>query len=301
MNNLNWQGIRSFLAVAEHGSFTAAAEATGFSKSNLSQQVSALEQQLGVQLLLRSTRRLRLTEVGEGYAEQCRRALQQLNDAADWAVQSTSSLSGRINVNSVGGLIGEEVVAPLLIRFQQQYPGIEIALDFSSRSEDLLAGNLDLVVRIGELPDSSLVARPLHKVSTRYVASPDFLARAGEIDHPQQLKRLPLICGSIREWHFYRDQEHCIVHAGEGFRIANGRVMLQAAKAGLGVARLIDIYVDQALVRGELVEVLPQWRLDTPLSLVCPPARHRLQRVRLLMEWLQAEFRQAYSSCARSM
>jgi len=301
MNNINWQGIRSFLAVADHGSFTAAAEATGFSKSNLSQQVSALEQQLGVQLLLRTTRRLRLTEVGQGYAEQCRHALQQLNDAADWAVQSTHSLSGRINVNSVGGLIGEEVVAPLLIRFQQQYPGIEIALDFSSRTEDLLAGNLDLVVRIGELPDSNLVARTLHKVSTRYVASPGFLEAREKINHPQALKKLPLICGSIREWHFYKDQEQCTVHVGDGFRIANGRVMLQAAKAGLGIARLIDIYSDQALARGELVEVLPEWGLETPLSLVCPPARHRLQRVRVLMEWLQAEFRQAYRDCARSM
>lgn len=289
-----WNGIRSFLAVAEHGSFTAAADATGLSKASLSQQVSELENQLGVQLLHRTTRQLRLTELGQGYLTQCQQGVAQLENARRWVSQSTDAMQGTIRMNAVGGLIGEELIAPLLIRFQQQHPDIHIKLDFSSQRVDLLSSDYDVVMRMGELPDSTLIARRLHTITTRYVASPGCLAEYPDIAHPRDLARLPLIYGSVSEWQFSNGEEQVTVHAQQGFQIANGRVMYQAALAGQGVARLADVYVQGAISHGELLEVLPDWQLSTPLSLVCPPGRYQLKRVRALMDFLIDQFPALY-------
>lgn len=294
MNDISLRWVRAFLLVAEHGSFTAAAKASGHSKANLSQQVTALEQALAVQLLHRTTRSLRLTRIGEGYAERCQLAFRQLESASEWAMQSTRELSGRIRMNSVGGLIGEELVAPLVFRFQQRHPGVEIALDFSSLREDLMDSPYDLVVRMGELADSSLVARRLHRVMTRYVASPAFLARHAPIQVPDDLSALPLIYGSVDHWLLARGSEQRLIQASRGYRIISGRAMRQAALSGLGVTRLADAYVQADIARGTLVEVLPDWAEPTPLSMVCPPHRFQLQRVRGLMDWLKTHFAGVY-------
>jgi len=299
MNNISWRWVRAFLLVAEHGSFTAAAEASGQSKANLSQQVTELEQALGVQLLHRTTRSLRLTSIGEGYLERSQLAFRQLESAADWAMQSTRELKGLIRMNSVGGLIGEELVAPLVFRFQQAHPGVEVELDFSSPRVDLPGSPYDLVVRMGELADSSLVARGLHRVTTRYVASPEFLARHGAIREPADLRELPLIYGSVDHWLLSRGNEQQLVQVKQGVHIISGRAMRQAALAGLGVTRLADAYVQADIARGNLVEVLPEWSEATRLSLVCPPHRYQLQRVRGLMDWLKEHFAGVYEQALK--
>jgi DNA-binding transcriptional LysR family regulator len=197
-------------------------------------------------------------------------------------------------MNAVGGLIGEELIAPLLIKFQQAHPKIDVALDFSSHHVDLMSDKYDLVMRMGDLPDSSLIARRLHSITTRYVASPEFIAKHGELSHPRDLVKIPMICGSVTEWQFVSQDERLSIDFKRGFRIANGRVMLQAAMAGLGVARLADVYVQAAITQGTLLEVLPGWSQSTPLSLVCPPSRYQLQRVKSLMDWLIEQFEPHY-------
>jgi len=286
-NNIYWTGIRAFVAVAEHGSFTGAAEALGSSKASLSQQVTNLEKNLGIQLLYRTTRQLRLTPQGEGYFKRAQAAVIQLQTAADWATQDAQALSGDIRVNSVGGVIGEELIAPLLIKFQQQHTGINIQLDFSSPKVDLLNSEYDLVVRMGAMPDSTLVARPLKTITTRYVASPEYIKNHEAINQPDDLKNQSLIYGSIREWRFSKGKKISSINAQQGFHISNGRVMREAALAGLGIARLADIYVTEDLNQGRLLELFSDWDINqTPLHLVCPPARYQLNRVRALSDWL---------------
>ncbi|KZL19873.1 HTH-type transcriptional regulator DmlR [Pseudovibrio axinellae] len=294
MNNIYWNGVRSFLAVAEHGSFTLASEAIGLSKASLSQQVTQLEEQLDVQLLYRTTRKLRMTEIGERYYEMCRAGVKQITDASDLAAQATDSLTGSIRMNAVGGLIGEELIAPLLIEYQQAHPAIEVKLEFSSSRVDLLENDCDLVLRMGELEDSTLIARKLHTITTRYVAAPSFIASHPKINHPSDLKGLPCISGSVQEWIFARGQQRIVVQAEQGFQISNGRVMCQAAAAGLGIARLADVYTDALIKRGELTEVLSGWQQTTPLWLVSPPTRHQLHRVRELMDFLARNFKHRY-------
>ncbi|SDR48232.1 LysR family transcriptional regulator [Pseudovibrio sp. Tun.PSC04-5.I4] len=299
MNNIYWNGLRSFLAVAEHGSFTLASDETGLSKASLSQQVSQLEAHLDVQLLYRTTRKLRLTEIGERYYEMCKTGVKQIQDASDLASQATDSLTGSIKMNAVGGMIGEDLIAPLVIQYQKENPGIEVKLDFSSIRVDLLESDYDLVLRMGDLEDSTLIARKLHTITTRYVASPSFVKAHPKIKHPSDLKKLAFISGSVQDWIFVRADEEVVVQADSGFQISNGRVMCRAACAGLGIARLSDVYTDSAIKHGDLTEVLAGWNQTTPLWLVSPPTRHQLHRVRELMNFLASNFGRLYQEILR--
>ncbi|WHI51691.1 LysR substrate-binding domain-containing protein [Microbulbifer sp. MLAF003] len=294
MNKLSWRAIRAFLSVAEYGSFTAAAEHSGFSKANLSQQVSELEAALGVQLLYRTTRKLRLTEIGEGYYQRCKLAMQQLDTAAEWASQSKAGIKGSIRINAVGGVIGEELIAPLVIDFQRKYPEVRVHLDFSSVRVDLVEEQYDLVIRMGTLPDSSLIVRKLHNIKTRYVASPDFLSTHGPITKPSDLSLVPLVYGSVDQWVMTRGKAQQVVQANQGIKLVSGRAMHLASLAGLGVTRLADVYVQADIAGNRLVEILPGWSESTILSMVCPPLKHQLIRVRSLMEWLKERFPNAY-------
>ncbi|WP_444924033.1 LysR family transcriptional regulator [Microbulbifer sp. DLAB2-AF] len=294
MNNISWRAIRAFIAVAERGSFTAAADHTGFSKATLSQQVSELESTLGVQLLHRTTRKLRLTEVGEGYYQRCKQAIQQLDSAAEWATHAKEEIKGKIRINAVGGIIGEEIIAPLVIKFQKTYPEIQIQLDFSSVRVDLIEDRYDLVIRMGQLPDSTLVIRKLHSIKTRYVASPDFIKMRGPILKPMDLSKVPLIYGSVDQWVLTRGKTRHKIEVEQGIKLVSGRAMHLAALTGLGVTRLADIYVQADIEKGKLQEILPGWSESTQLSMVCPPLRHQLVRVRSLMQWLKDHFSKEY-------
>lgn len=300
MNDISWRGIRAFIRVAEHQSFTAAADATGASKSNLSQLVSELEAALGVQLLHRTTRQLRMTDIGQGYYERCKQAMIMLDSAAEWATDSTDEIKGKIRMNSVGGLFGEEVVAPLVLNFQHQNPGVDVALTFSSARVDLIDDQFDIVLRMGRLPDSTLIVRRLRSITTRYVASPAFLAQFGPLKTPQDLKQAPLIYGSVDHWIMTRGTEQQVIHVEDGMKAASGRVMRQAALNGLGVTRLADVYCQSDIAKGRLVEVLPDWSEETPISLVCPPVRHQLARIRALMTWFAEGFATQHAKVLRS-
>lgn len=286
MDNQYWNGIRSLLWVMEYGSFTKAADEVGISKAALSQQVSQLEKELGVQLLHRTTRKMRLTEAGDLYVKRCRNAVQQLEIAQEEVLDVMQALSGVIRINTVGGLIGEELLAPVLLAFQHKHPKIEIRLDFSSHHVNLLEEHYDLVIRMGELPDSSLLGRHLLNLRTCYVVNPELLQQYPKLQHPNDLKQMPLVYGSVKEWSLQKEDEHIQIKVTDGFAITNGRVMAKAAEQGLGVARVADIYVADAITQQRLVEVLPEWSEITPLTLLCPPARYQLHRIRVLMDWL---------------
>ncbi|WNZ58592.1 LysR substrate-binding domain-containing protein [Microbulbifer sp. MKSA007] len=294
MNNISWRAIRAFIQVADAGSFTAAARDSGFSKANLSQLVTELETTLDIQLLYRTTRQLRLTEIGEGYYLRCKQAMQQLDSAAEWASESKGGLEGNIRINAVGGIIGESLIARLVIKFQQANPGVRVHLDFSSTRVDLIQDQYDLVIRMGSLPDSSLIVRKLHTIKTRYVASPKFLQEYGPIEKPADLASVPLISGSVDQWLLTRGKNQQVVQVENSTKLISGRVMHRAAIEGLGITRLADIYVQADIASGRLVEILPGWSESTELSMVCPPLRHQLLRVRNLMQWLKEGFADIY-------
>ncbi|WP_413112560.1 LysR family transcriptional regulator [Thaumasiovibrio sp. DFM-14] len=294
MNNIEFLGLRALIAVIEEGSFTAAAEKLSVGKSNLSQQVSQLEERLGVQLLHRTTRKLRLTQEGEQFFHQARPAWQQLQLSFEQTKLHADELAGVIRVNTVGGLLGEEIIAPLLIAFEDAYPHVKVEFDFSSQKVDLLNTNYDLVLRMGNLPDSSLIARKAFSLRTVLVASPTYLKSTPSIVQPKDLEHHQLIVGSVKEWELTNNEETVKVHAHHGRTIANGRIMYQLATAHRGIARLSELYVKNEIKNHTLEEVLPNWNQTlTDIYLVCPPGKYQLKRIKALMDWLVLHGQQA--------
>lgn len=296
MNNIHWRGIYSFIHVAEQQSFTKAADTLDMAKSNLSQTIKDLEQHLKVQLFYRSTRHVRLTEIGEQYYHKCKKALQDLDIATQLATQESNELNGTIKVNCVGGILGEDVIAPLLLKFQQLNPKINIHLDFSSSRINLLESDYDLVIRMGNLPDSNLIVSSLRTVSTKYIASAKFIQKHGSITNPRELEKLPLVYGSVKQWNLVSTDDKYTLHIhNNGTHATNGRVMKQAALLGLGVTRLVDIYVDTDIKNGNLIELLPKYAETTQLSIVSQPVRYQLKRVSSLIKYLKENFNNKYS------
>ncbi|AEE26526.1 LysR family transcriptional regulator [Francisella hispaniensis] len=295
MNNIHWRGIHCFIHVAEQQSFTKAADMLGIAKSNLSQNIKDLENHLKVQLLYRSTRHVRLTEIGHDYYKKCKKAIQDLDIATELASQESNQLSGIIKVNSVGGILGEEVIAPILLNFQQQNPKVNIHLDFSSHRVNLLDSDYDLVIRMGSLADSNLIVSALRTVATKYVASHAFIQKHGQVTNPRQLENLPLIYGSVKQWSLISNKDKYTLHIhNNGIHVTSGRVMKQAALLGLGVTRLVDIYVDTDIKNGKLVEILPEYKEETKLSILSLPVKYQLKRINLLIKYLKQHFNQLY-------
>ena len=138
-------------------------------------------------------------------------------------------------------------------------------------------------------------------ITTLYVAAPELLEQYGPIDQPEDLLNLPLVYGSVDHWLLKRgDEQRMVPVAGKGTRMVSGRVMRNAAVAGLGATRVGDVYVQSDIRDGRLIQILPEWSETTSLSLVCPPLRHQLARVRALMDWLKARAPQAYAELLAS-
>lgn len=301
MNNIYWRGIYSFIHVAEQQSFTKAADTLGMAKSNLSQSIKDLETHLKVQLFYRSTRHVRLTEIGQEYYQKCKKALHDLDIATQLATQENNEINGTIKINCVGGIISEDVIAPILLKFQQLNPKVNIHIDFSSNRINLLESDYDLVIRMGNLPDSNLIVSPLKTVSTKYVANKNFIQKHGEITKPQQLEKLPLVYGSVKQWSFVSEKDKYTLHIhNNGTHATNGRVMRQATILGLGVARLVDIYVEADIRNGNLVEVLPDYAEKTQLSIVSQPVKYQLKRINLIIKYLKKNFEQQYFNISNS-
>lgn len=285
--------ILAFLAVVKTGSFTRAAEQTKTSKSRVSQQISGLEKTLGITLLHRSTRKIRLTEAGDSYYSECSRAAAILEQAKKNIKEEQDQVTGLIRLNSVGGLFSEQMLTPAVIAFMQQYPEIKIQLDFSSAQVDVIAENVDLVFRMGELVDSSLIARKLMDLKTDLVASPAFIKKQGKPDQPQQLAQFNCLCGSIRKWHFQHKSSQKIqdVTVTGSLTSANGHILCMAAIEGLGIARLNELYTRQYVQNGQLISVFEQWQIPSlPVSLIYPKVRYKTKRIQVFVDFLVTWF-----------
>ncbi|WMJ68266.1 LysR family transcriptional regulator [Stenotrophomonas sp. 24(2023)] len=287
--------VEVFLAVVEQGSFTAAAAAFGSTPSVLSRALARLEARLGQQLLQRSTRRLGLTEAGRAYLEQARTAFTLLDDAQRQAQGQGAALAGRVRL-SVPTTYGHHRLPPLLARFRQQHPQVQVDLHISNRNVDLVAEGVDLAIRLGTLPDSGLVARELEQAALCLVASPDYLHRAGmpmDLAALQQHACLPFVMprtGRIAAWALREDGRDIDWVPRGGIEVSDDVLgVVTLAEHGLGICQSYDFIVAERVARGALVEVLPQLRGRTrPFSLLYAPHRHQSAATRALIEVLLA-------------
>ncbi|MDO2430825.1 LysR family transcriptional regulator [Enterobacter bugandensis] len=288
--------VEVFITVVEHGSFTAAAVALSTTPSVLSRAVSRLEVRLGRQLLQRTTRRVGLTEAGRIYLEQARSAFSLLDEAKRDGRGQEGDLTGRVRI-SVPTTFGHYCLPPLLARFSQQYPRVKVELNITNRNVDLIAEGFDLAIRLGQMPDSGFVARKLQDAALLLVASPAYLQRMGmpqTLDELQQHMCLPFIMprtGRIAPWVFRvgeRDVDWLPASTIETSDDVLGVVSL--AECGMGICQSYEFIVRERILRGQLVEVLPQLRgRSRPFSLIYAPHRRQSAATRAMIDLLTTE------------
>lgn len=285
--------VEVFIAVVEHGSFTAAAVALSTTPSVLSRAVTRLEARLGRQLLQRTTRRVGPTEAGRVYLEQARSAFSLLDDAERDGRGQEGDLTGRVRM-SVPTTYGHYRLPSLLARFTQQYPRVQVELNITNRNVDLIAEGFDLAIRLGQLPDSGLVARKLEDAALLLVASPDYLHRRGRPQTLEALQRhqcLPFIMprtGRIAPWVFRDEGRDIDWLPASAIEISDDVLgVVSLAEQGMGICQSYEFIVRDRIERGQLVEVLPHLRGRTrPFSVLFAPHRRQSAATRAMIDLL---------------
>ncbi|WP_282246655.1 LysR family transcriptional regulator [Stenotrophomonas sp. PS02300] len=285
--------LRSFLRVAELGSFTAAAEQLGLPKASVSLAVQRLEAEVGVQLLHRTTRRVRLTADGAQFQQRARDLLDDMEDLQGMFRRDTQ-LKGRLRVDMSSGL-ARQLVIPHLPGFLEKHPGLEIELSGTDRRVDLVREGFDCVVRVGPLDDNTLVARPLGVMHIVNCASPAYLAAYGVPRSLDDLSGHALVhyVGTLGQrspgFEYHDGQDYRSVPMRGAITVNSGEAYSAAALAGLGIIQVPRLGARVALAGGTLVEVLPECVAEPmPVTLLYAQRRHLPRRVAAFMDWMAA-------------
>lgn len=282
--------VACFVAVVDRGSFTAAAEHLGLSRSAASKLVSQLEARLGARLMHRTTRRLSLTEVGQAFYSNARRGLQEIAEAeaAVSALQATPRGTLRLNVPMSFGILH---LAPAIAAFLARYPEINVDMRLDDRKLDLVEEGFDVAIRIGDLPDSSLVARRLCTSPHVLCATPDYLRRHGEPRTPDEVRRHNALVFSYSDapsqWQFTaRDGGTITVPVTGSVRMNNSLALREVLLAHAGLALTPRFVVAADLRAGRLAAVLTDYRLrEPPVYALYPERRHLSPKVRAFVEF----------------
>lgn len=256
--------IPVFVAVVEHGGFSPAARSLGISKSAVSKRINLLEQQLGVKLLHRTTRKLSLTEAGKHYFEHAVKANNSAKDAQDAVAQLQGEPQGLLRINTPMSF-GRLHIAPLIAKFLQRYPKITIDMVMDDKVVDLVAEGFDVAIRAGNLPDSSLIVRKLAPLKSVLCASPDYLKHHGI---PQTIEQLAAhnclqfsYSRDVKEWTFMRDGQSQSIDIKGNYRVNNSEALREAMLQGLGIGRLPTFVAGPDIVAGRLIKLLDQYQM----------------------------------------
>ncbi len=285
--------IRTFCKVVELQSFTKTAHQLELSVAMVSKQVGLLEQHLNARLLMRTTRRVSVTEAGQLYYERCHAILAELEQANAMISDHSRRPSGPIRI-SVPMDFGTLKVAPLLAEFHRRYPDIHLNLEYSDRLVALVEENFDLALRIGALPDSSLIARPLAQMSLITCAAPDYLARHGTPDHPSQLADHNCLLYTLSEpqWSYQQRGHRYDIRPKGAMRANTGRALALAASQGMGVIMQPRFIVEDYLEKGVLLPLLEDFELPKINLNLLYPHRHFLpSRVKCFVDYMESCFR----------
>lgn len=293
MQQYDFLALQSFVAVVESGSFSKAAEQLGASTAAISRRVSGLEQQLGLQLLRRTTRRIDLTEAGQQFYGDVVNVFLLLGEAEERVRAGTERVSGLMRVAAPMSF-GIQKLAPVLPPFMQRHPDLKVQLLLEDRYTDLVAEGIDVAVRIGTLADSTLVARRLGSVDRIFCAAPAYLDARGVPDKPADLADHDCLQYAQRG---PREDWSAILGAPDTLEIRgnltanNGEVLKECAIQGMGVALLPAFVVEDALADGRLRQLLPDYS-PAPFGLYAVRQSSRLipARVRLFIEYLSEAF-----------
>lgn len=256
--SLEW--LATFVAVVAEGSFTAGALARSLPRASATRHVAELERALGVRLVERTTRRMRVSEAGAELFERAKRILDEVRAAEDAARERTHRVAGPIRV-SAPIEYGMTFLAPVVTSFVEKHPAARVSVELSSRRVDLVEDRVDVAVRIGPLADSTYVARRLGGIEFWLCASPKLTPRPRR---PEDLAGVPFLrfeaSAGVRSWRLTRGARAVEITPTDGPITANNFALVRdAAIAGLGLARLPSFYAEEAIADGRLVRVLPRW------------------------------------------
>ncbi|MDX2170030.1 MAG: LysR family transcriptional regulator [Deltaproteobacteria bacterium] len=285
-------GLLVFASVAELGSFSAAAQALGLSKSAVSKQVSQLETRLGARLLQRTTRRLSLTEAGRALLARGQRVAAELDGVEADLGAAVGPPRGLLRLSAPMSF-GQRHVAPRLPAFLAAYPGVQVELDLTDRVVDLIGERFDAAVRVGRLPDSTLVARRLAPARRVVCAAPAYLATHGVPRTPAALRQHACLdytyLAAPGGWPFASGGRTRRVAVQGPLSSNNGEALREAALAGLGIALLPTFIVGDDLRAGRLRALLTAYECwDAAIFVVYPPTRHVAAKLRAFVDFLAA-------------
>lgn len=278
-----------FVRVVEQKSFSAAAKQLRMPVSTLSRKISALEKALGTRLLERSTRSLRLTELGQEYYAYCRRAVETLESGTRHLNDRQSEVTGTLHISAPPNL-SEALLAPLICGFQSAYPRTVVKVLITERNVDMIAEGIDIALRVGPLQASRLVARPLLHYRHILVAAPGYLAARNPIKHPQALLQQRVIAfggwqGPL-SWQLNNHSKSITLQLEPALSFNDFAAVQYAVQTGQGIAEIPAMICGEALRQGRLIEVLPHWRFaPTVLSAVYPSTRNLARMVRLFKDY----------------
>jgi DNA-binding transcriptional LysR family regulator len=294
--------LESFVSVATRGGLTAAAKAEGVAPAIMGRRLDALEARLGVKLLVRTTRRISLTHEGSAFLVDCQRLLADLANAEASVSAGGVKASGHLRITAPPG-IGRRHVAPLVPRFREQHADVTISLNLSDRVVDLAGEGFDCAVRVGDMPDSSLVSVRLADNRRLCVATPTYLKQHGTPAQPQDLSRFDCLtlssdASQTRGWVFKvpkgEASELVYLKPGGPMNCSDGQVLHDWCLSGYGIAWRSTWEVEAEIAAGALVAVLEDFAAPANgIYAVFPSARHLPLRVRLWIDFLKHHYGQA--------
>lgn len=288
--NISFNGIIEFVAVAETHGFSAAARKLGVNVSHISRKVAALEKELGVSLLARSTRTVRLTDAGQAYFARCQELVYGLQEANETVLDKQVELSGVLKV-SAAGEFAEQHIAPLLIEFGQLHPKLTIEMDFNSQMVNFVDDAFDFSIRYGPMKDSSLIARKLTNRSLVAAASEHYLDANGTPAHPKDLTFHQCLMTNNSTWFFDNQGKPLEVKLDPRWRSNSVRSVVLACERGLGIAYLPRSSFGNALKGGSVVPVLePFWNREIATWIVYANRNFLPAKARLAINFLLEKF-----------
>jgi DNA-binding transcriptional LysR family regulator len=281
------EDIRCFVEAVDCGGLNRAAARLGLSKSIVSRRIAAMEADLGVQLLTRTTRGIVPTEAGQDFRLRCERILADLAEARDAVAAKGGDLTGRLRITAPM-VLGREIVGPILGDLARQYPRLRIDAVFTDRLVDLVGEGFDLGIRIGEPRGSSLIGRKIAPIRVALIASPGYLAQAGTPQTPADLsdhKCLSYSGGG--DWRFRVGGRWLSIRPMGRLRTDSGETIVQWAAAGLGIGNVPAYLANAALKSGALVKLLPEFpQPEFGVHALRPPGARAPARVALLIDAL---------------
>lgn len=300
-----FEALRSLVAAVDGGSLSAAARALNTPLPTISRRISDLETQLGAQLLLRTTRKLALTEAGVGFVARARRILEDLNEAERAAIGEFREPRGELLVTAPI-LFGRLHVAPIVHAFLAAYPEVTVRLVLADSVIDLVDAHVDVAVRTGRLPDSDLIGRVAGHIGWVLCASPDYLARRGEPATPEEIAEHDCIAfeglQTYRSWTIGRGANAVSVGIRPRYSVNTASAVVEGAAAGLGIARVLSYQAAPAIARGVVRPILRDyWPDPSPLSLVYRPLQVLPLKLRAFLDFAVPRLSQSLAEIERTI